>query len=79
MHSMGIWPKKQLLPGGLGRWRLEEWTYRGMNTTGLQLLSRVGSHSYSRDAKIIRDKLCDYFSTAGFEHVSKTSDSFDER
>ena len=62
-----------------GDWRKE----RG-ETNGLQPLSIVGSHNYSRDTKKICEGFHDYFWGAGsipwqWEHVSKTSDSFDGR
>ena len=58
MHDREFGPKNDYCPEGFtdGDWRKEH-----VETNGLQPLSSVGPHNYSRDAKQIRD----YFWGAG--------------
>ena len=81
MHGREFGPKNDYCLEGFedGHWRKEH-----VETKALQSLLSVESHNYSRNAKKIRDEFRDYFWGAGsvpwqWEHVLKTSDSFDER
>ena len=81
MHGREFGPKNYYCPEGFadGDWRKGHAEFNG-----LQPLSSVGSHNYSRDVKKIHDKFRDYFWGAGsvpwpWEHLSRTSDPFNER
>ena len=81
IHSREFGPKNDYCLEGFED---DHWRKEHVETKALQSLLSVGSHNYSRNAKKIRDEFRDYFWRAGsvpwqWEHVSATSDSFDER
>ena len=80
MHGREFGPKNYYCPESFadGDWRKGHAEFNG-----LQPLSSVGSHNYSRDVKKIHDKFRDYFWGVGsvpwpWEHLSRT-DPFNER
>ena len=81
MHGKEFGPKNDYCQAGFAD---GDWRKKHVETNGLQPLSRVGSHNYSSDAKKINDEFRGYLWRAGsvpwqWEHISRTSDPFDEK